>query len=155
MIGASHTSRPLSSAAASRSVPQPPQNVSPGLLEKPHLKHSMSSGSPHSAQKRRAWRFSAWHLAHRMIRLPIGWVNARKRPKKMLRLGRARLQALRKTGRIRVKVARQNLYGLFQLRLAANVPHMNRIRQTLTCVTRHGSSSFHSKAEPQVNVGND
>ncbi|MEX1074742.1 MAG: hypothetical protein WEC13_06395, partial [Burkholderiales bacterium] len=42
----------------------PPQNFSPGSLVKPQDGQAAESEVPHSAQKRRPSRLSAWHRGH-------------------------------------------------------------------------------------------
>jgi hypothetical protein len=45
-------------------IPQPPQNFSPDSFAKPHEGQSIARAAPHSAQKRRPGRFSAWQPEH-------------------------------------------------------------------------------------------
>src|SRR5262245_15503255 len=49
-------------AVAVRDLPQPPQNFSPPSFRKPHEGHVDANDSPHSPQKQRPSRFSAWYL---------------------------------------------------------------------------------------------
>jgi hypothetical protein len=56
-------------------LPQPPQNLSLPSFRKPHDGHVEAKDSPHSPQKRRPSRFSAWHRGHCMPGPPskLGW----------------------------------------------------------------------------------
>jgi hypothetical protein len=57
---------PLDLAADGSAAPHDPQNLTPGLLVRPHAGHAIGKGLPHSAQKLRPASLSRLHDAHCM-----------------------------------------------------------------------------------------